>query len=664
MESKSDLTGFTLAGRYRLVGRRGIPLQNDNTPRGMFDAVDIRLGRPVAVRLVPLNDMVEPSTTSRKSSGDARRAIQHHLQLAMETQSPALAPISDWGDTDILGMRCIYTVLGQLPGGSLREMLDRNRRLSPSQAVVVGLDICRAMNAMHKASWVHGDIRPANIVFDAERRARLGSIDVLTRETIGEADLERARYAAPEVGLGSAPSEKSDVYSLALALVEAITGELPFNADSVAAVLANRVDKLLPVSADLGPIASVLERAARPDAESRFTAREFGEALVSIAKKVAPPTPIDVVGIGYDELLTPMPVVDQRVIDLGDAGEPTGEIVRPVVGSVGGKKTESVADVPPSEELTAEIVHAKRSRRRALKIVSVVVLLGLIGGGIFGYFALRKESFQVPVLIGLSEGEARNQIINNDWNLVVRDGRSDQVETGQIISTEPSDGVLLKEGETLVLVVSAGPTFSTLEDFTNQTEVAATARVSDLGLVPIVVKENDETVAEGTVKSWVVAAQPVAKVGDQVVKGTEITLNVSSGPAPRVVPTLVGLTPAEADAKIAELGLVMTLLEEDFSLEVAAGLLGGQLPAAGETLPRGGSVSYWISKGPRMVPLPKIVSEYKSTVLERLTTAGFDVGKVSGKDTRKLKTATINGEAVANGQEVPEGSTVDLTYYG
>ena len=664
MESKSDLTGFTLAGRYRLVGRRGLPLQNDNTPRGMFDALDIRLGRPVAVRLVPLNDMVEPSTTSRKSSGDARRAIQHHLQLAMETQSPALAPISDWGDTDILGMRCIYTVLGQLPGGSLREMLDRNRRLTPSQAVVVGLDICRAMNAMHKAGWVHGDIRPANIVFDAERRARLGSIDVLTRETIGEADLERARYAAPEVGLGAAPTEKSDVYSLALALVESITGELPFNADSVAAVLANRVDKLLPVSADLGPIASVLERAARPDAESRFTAREFGEALVAIAKKVAPPTPIDVVGIGYDELLTPMPATDPRVIDLGDAGDPTGEIVRPVVGVVAGKKTESITETPPSEELTAEIVRAKHSRRRALKIVSVVVLLGLIGGGIFGYFALRKESFQVPVLIGLSEGEARNQIINNDWNLVVRDGRSDQVETGQIISTEPGDGVSLKEGETLVLIVSAGPTFSTLEDFTNQTETAATTRINDLGLVPIVAKANDETVPEGTVVSWVVAAQPVAKVGDQVVKGTEITLNVSSGPAPRVVPTLVGLTPAEADAKIAELGLVMTLLEEDFSLEVALGLVGGQLPAAGESLPRGGSVSYWISKGPRMIPLPKILSEYKSTVLERLTTAGFVVGKATGKDTRKLKAATINGEAVANGQEVPEGSTVDLTYYG
>ncbi len=664
MESKSDLTGFTLAGRYRLLRRRGIPLHNDNAPRGMFDAVDIRLDRPVAVRLVPLNDMVEPFTTSRKSSGDARRAIQHHLQLAMETKSPALGPISDWGDTDILGVRCIYTVLGQLPGGSLREMLDRNRRLSPSQAVVVGLDICRAMNAMHKAGWVHGDIRPANIVFDAERRARLGSIDVLTRETIGEADLERARYAAPEVGLGDAPSEKSDVYSLALALVEAITGELPFNADSVAAVLANRVDKLLPVSADLGPIASLLERAARPDAESRFTAREFGEALVAIAKKVPPPTPIDVVGIGYDELLTPLPAVDPRVIDLGDAGDPTGEIVRPIVGAVAIKKTESVAEAPPSEELTAEIVRAKHSRRRALKIVSVVVLFGLIGGGVFGYFALRKESFQVPVLIGLSEGEARNQIINNDWNLVVRDGRSDQVETGQIISTEPSDGVSLKEGETLVLVVSAGPTFSTLEDFANQTEAAAAARVSDLGLVPIVVKENDETVAEGTVKSWVVAEQPVAKVGDQVVKGTEITLNVSSGPAPRVVPTLVGLTPAEADAKIAELGLVVTLLEEDFNLEVAAGLLGGQLPAAGESLPRGGSVSYWISKGPRMVPMPKIVSEYKSTVLERLTTAGFKIGKVSGKDTRKLKAATINSEAVANGQEVPEGSTVDLTYYG
>ena len=655
MEAQGDLTGFTIAGRYRIVGRRGAPIVAGETPRGMYEAEDVRLGFPVALRLTPLNDMVEPGTTSRKSVGDARRAIQHHLRVAMSTQSPALAPISDWGDTDIFGVRCIYTVLGQLPGGSLREMFDRNRRLTPSQALVVGLDMCRGLSAMHQVGWVHGDIRPASIVFDANRRARVGAIDVLTRETIGDSELERARYAAPEVGQGEAPSEKSDIYSLALVLVEALTGELPFAGDSVAGVLSARVDKLLPVSADLGPLASVLERAARPDPESRFTAREFGEGLVAIARKVARPTPIDVVGICFDELLSPLPVAALPVIDQGDAGEPTGGIARAA-------QPEPV--VVPSEELAQEIARAKQSRKRASKYVAVAIVLALLGGVGAGYMLLRKESFQVPVLVGLPEGEARNAISNFKWDVVIREGRSDQVKTGEVISSEPGDGVMLKEDQSIVLTVSQGPTFSTLEDFTNVASTDALARLDQLGLVANVAKENDEAVAAGTVMSWAVAEQPTAQAGDQVVKGTTITLNVSDGPVPRVLPTLVGLTTAEAEAKITELGLVFAVIEEDFNKEVGAGLVGGQLPAAGESLPRGGSVSYWVSKGPRLVAMPVIIGQYKAAIAKLLSDAGFVYGTESGKPERKLKSATIAGEPVGNGKEVPEGSTVDLTYYG
>jgi serine/threonine-protein kinase len=245
----------------------------------------------------------------------------------------------------------------------------------------------------------------------------------------------------------------------------------------------------------------VLERAARPDPESRFTAREFGEALVAIARKVARPTPIDVVGIGFDELLTPLPVTPAPVIDQGDAGEPTGGIVRTV-------QPEPV--VMPSEELTQEIARAKLSRKRASKYVAVAVVLALLGGVGAGYMLLRKESFQVPVLVGLPEGEARNAISNFKWDVVIREGRSDQVKTGEVISSEPGDGVMLKEDQSIVLTVSQGPTFSTLEDFTNVASTDALARIDQLGLVPNVAKVNDEAVAAGTVMSWAVAEQPTA----------------------------------------------------------------------------------------------------------------------------------------------------------
>ena len=659
MDTQRDLIGFVLAGRYRLTSRLSHAATDE--PRGMFDALDVRTNVAVRVRLTPLNDLVDPRSANRRSVGDARRAIQHHLQLALSTNHPALAPISDWGDTDLNGVRCIYTVLGQMPGGSLREMLDRGRRLTPSQALVVGLDICRALHAVHAAGWVHGDIRPATIVFDANRRARLGGIDTLTPENIGEADIERARYAAPEVGQGSAASPASDIYSLALTLVEAVTGEVPFNADSVTVALSNRVDKLLPVNADLGPLASLLEHAARPDVASRFTAREFGEALVAIAKRVPRPTPIDVVGI--DELLVPMPTVG--VIDHGDAGDPTGEVSRPIHTAIDNDKDLAAASRGAGvDDPTGEIAAARVSRLRGRKIVAVVAALVVVIGAVAGYFVLKKDSHQVPVLIGLTQGEAENLIVNFDWKLDVQEGRSDVVETGQIISSNPSDGLMLQEGKTLTIVVSQGPTFSTLEDFSSKTVEEATRRIEELGLVAVSARINDENSPAGTVLKWAVAEQPAASVGDQVVKGTTITLTVSDGPAPRVVPVLLGLDPAEAEAKIIELGLTVTKLADDIG-DAEAGKVGGQIPAAGETVPRGGSVSYWVSKGKELTTIPYVQMEYKATVEKRLTDAGFVIGNVTGKAaTHRLKKMFIGGVEVKSGDEASMGATIDLEYYG
>ena len=268
------------------------------------------------------------------------------------------------------------------------------------------------------------------------------------------------------------------------------------------------------------------------------------------------------------------------------------------------------------------------------------------------------------MLVGLTQGEAENLIVNFDWTLDIREGRSDVVETGQIISTDPSDGRMLQEGKTLTIVVSQGRTFSTLEDFSGKTIEEATRRIEELGLVAVSAKINDENTAAGTVLKWAVAEQPAASVGDQVVKGTTITLTVSDGPAPRVVPNLIGLDPAAAEAEILKLGLTVTKLADDIG-EADAGKVGGQVPAAGETVPRGGSVSYWVSKGKELTTIPYVQMQYKATVEKRLTEAGFVIGNVTGKAaTHRLKKMFIGGVEVKSGDEASMGATIDLEFYG
>ena len=74
-----------------------------------------------------------------------------------------------------------------------------------------------------------------------------------------------------------------------------MTGAVPFSADSTVSTLAARVGKLMPVSADLGSLAAVLERAGRPEADDRFSAVEFGLGLVAAAEALPRPEPIPIV---------------------------------------------------------------------------------------------------------------------------------------------------------------------------------------------------------------------------------------------------------------------------------------------------------------------------------------------------------------------------------
>ena len=127
-----------------------------------------------------------------------------------------------------------------------------------------------------------------------------------------------ARYASPEQALGMEVDAKTDVYALSLSLIEAVTGSVPFAGDSTNSTLALRVGKLMPVSADLGSLAAVLERAGRPDSEDRSTAAEFGRGLVQAAETLPRPEPIPLIATG---LFTSVPA--------RQPGDPTGGHERP-----------------------------------------------------------------------------------------------------------------------------------------------------------------------------------------------------------------------------------------------------------------------------------------------------------------------------------------------
>jgi beta-lactam-binding protein with PASTA domain len=703
------------AGRYRLTGRRGTGLDI-----ALFEAVDVLGDRAVAVKII------HPDICAQPGFGDRFTDTVHRVA---SVRHPNVAEILDIGAATWNGQPVHYVVCENLTGGSLRDLRDRRRSLSPSQVVMVGLDVCRGLDAAHRAGLVHGDIRPANLVFGDDGRLRITDLGLaeLVNDEIwanpASVSTDRARYASPEQAVGAAPEAKSDVYSLCLCLLEAVTGQLPFIGDSTIATLQNRVDRLMPVSADLGPLASVLERAGRPVADDRFTAAEFGRALVQAAERLPRPAPIELLGTGLfadapaqangishgsgpasgdvgDETaalaaarpsapapaiaatavvpIAPPPALDPVLAPPSSAVSPA---LVPVAAAVAvtvppsevglDVPTETLPldvdldaqlDIPPPPQPPAPLLRHSTARRRLLLVVAVILVAAALGGAL-AWMVGRDQANDVPDLVGLDEGTALNMVSEFGWIVTTAEESSDDIPAGAVLRTEPAAGARLDEGDDFKIVVSSGPAPRTLPELVGLTVEQATAALTELGLV-IEQGEpvNDDLVPAGTIVSWTVPVQTGLQAGGTVLPGTTVRVIVSAGPAPRVVPELGGLSLPDATAQLQALGLVVVQGADEFSDAVPIGAVLRIDPPAGTQLPIGSSVTVVLSKGTEFVVVPPLADLTLQQASDALLAAGLVLGEVKGDPAGVNILAEVDGVSIGANASFPRGTAIDLTF--
>lgn len=627
MSERDELTGALVAARYRLEGR--LPGGADST--SVFAAVDTRGDTPVILRLLTVNSPV------------AVEEFQRHLLSVAGISHPVLVAPLDWGETTLAGEQFVFVVTERIADVSLRQLLDRGRRLSSAQTLVMGLDLCRALHHLHQLGIAHGDVRPAHVFVSSNSRARLAGIGV-KRGIGGDAmSIEQARYAAPEFSIEPLATPASDIYALSLTLLETITGEVPFAADSLAVTLANRAGKLLPVSADIGPIAVPIEEAGRPEPHDRSSALKLGQSLAQLAVKFLPPEPIEALATEAfrDTITRQLPIV---------VAEPTQRQSEPVVAARASKPADVSVVVPSAE----------RKRYRWLWSVAGVVALAVSAFAVWQVLAV--DSFEVPELVGVAEGEARNTVSPLGWNIVISAERSDEVALGGVIRTSPAAGAMLREGDDFILVISEGPTLAVVPDVTGLSQADAVAALEAQGLLVVETIRDDDSVPAGSVVSWIVTEQPNLLAGSQVLKGTQVAITVSGGPVLRAVPNLIGRSEADALAELAAVQLVAQRNDDVFSGDIAAGLVAAQEPQPAVQLSRGDVVAFSVSKGPETVELPRLIGLNLADAQKQLTEAGLVLGTMSGRTSSRVRSVDQDGVTLTAGSVVAKGSAVNLVF--
>ncbi len=637
----TDQIGRVLGGRYRLIAPVGT-----GASAQVYLADDVRLKRRVAVKLLHAG-LVDDETFLRRFRAEA--------QAAAGLSHPNIVAVYDWGDDE--GRPFIVTEY--LSGGSLRSVLDAGNLLSPSQALLVGLEATRALEYANRRGIVHRDIKPANLLFGEDGRLRVADFGLA--RALAEAGwtepqgavLGTARYASPEQALGESVDGRADVYSLALVLVEAVTGSVPFVADTTIATLMGRVGKQVPVPDELGALQGPLLRAGRPTAADRIDASALAVALMACAGDLPRPEPLA-------PLLAPQAVDlssgphDPEATMLGTSAHAPSRLVEH--GELTVVDVPVVPVVPFVQSAPAELWiddgadDHELPRRRWPILLGGLVLAALLGiGAAWAIVELRTPAYAVPVLVGNTEAAARKAVDGYGWKIERRTERRDGSTPGRVLRTDPEVGSRLKKGHALVLYVSLGNTLAPVPtDLAGKTLDEAVAALDAAGgFLPKVVDAFDETAPAGTVLA--VASE---SSGNQP-KGSEITLTVSRGPEPRTVPGgLSGKTYDEAAQALLPLQLVPVKVEE-FSDTVQSGVVIELRPGEGQQAPRDSEVKIVVSKGPDLVAVPSVKGTDLKGAVARLEAAGLSAGDVFGPANGKpFDTDPQQGTKVKRGTKV------------
>jgi eukaryotic-like serine/threonine-protein kinase len=665
MSRMTEQIGRVLGGRYRLLSPLG-----SGASAQVYLADDVRLRRQVAVKIL------HPALADDESF---LRRFRAEAQAAASLSHPHLLAVYDWsgGDDD-----SPFLVTEYLSGGSLRGLLDSGHRLTPAQALVVGLEAARALDHAHRQGFVHRDVKPANLLFGADARLRVADFGLA--RAIAEAGwtetgavLGTARYASPEQARGEVVDGRSDVYSLALVVVEAVTGQVPFAADTTIGTLMARLDRSLEVPAELGPLAPVLARAGQLDRSERIDAADLGAGLVEAAGELSRPAPLPLVGASpvtgrpveaRDEtLMTPglhrgAPVQGNGAGAHGP-GRPGGGSPAVPVAPSDSDRTQVIgapvgtAPVPPPgahawrpiDHPSGELSPNDRSARRLMLgavVVALAVAVGVVGGWI--YMQTQVPTHTVPAtLIGMQRGDLLDEVGGFGWNIDVEEVRQDDTEPGEIVATRPEPGERLREGQTLTVVVSQGATLVPLpEGLLGMSPEEATDALAEAGLGVELVPEPSEDVEEGEIIGFT-DGDP----GAQVPKGSVVRLSVSVGDEVEV-PDLEGWHYTDAVDELEGLGFDVVLKGKE-SDDHDVGTVIRTDPRRGRTVDRGETVEVIVAVD--QVEVPNVNGMSLDDATEAFEDVGLSVGQVVGPN---------GGSVLATwpfeGQEVEIGSSVDL----
>ena len=525
-----------LANRYRLteqIGMGGMAI--------VYRAVDLRTGHNVAVKVLRPEFNEDREFIGRfQREAEAASKMTHHnivnlLDVGMDGENR-------------------YLVMEYVQGKTLKEVIQERGKLNAPLACQITIRILSALEHAHRNGIVHRDIKPQNILVHADGHIKVADFGIAriadsTTLTKGDNVMGSVHYFSPEQARGGGATAASDIYSTGVVLYEMLTGRVPFDGDNPVAVamqhLHNAPTPIQNLAPDVPPaVVRVCMKAMEKNPAARYqTAREMATDLRAALEERG-----ERINIPENELEIKMPKPQVT------PGERT-------VSNTGPRH--KVQDNPGSGRLRGFLI--------ALGTIAVAGLM------IFGTVTIFRQVFTtrtVPDLVGMELTEAQVELTRNNLKSSVTYVTNDTYAKGIVYMQNPVADSPAHVDDTVILMVSDGPTAFSMPNVINMPATEATDLLESRGMRVTRDREASSDVAV----DYVMRQTPAAD--EMVTIDTPVTLTISGGVT--VIPNLAGQTLEEAEISLLDqnLNLHPVLKYTTTSIAELHGTVAAQIPEA------------------------------------------------------------------------------------
>jgi serine/threonine-protein kinase len=597
-----------LARRYEVVRRVGVGGMAD-----VYLAEDTQLGRQVALKILHPQYAGDASFVER---------FRREALSAAKLQHPNIVQIYDSGQEGDFN----FIVMEYVEGRSLKDYLSEVGQLEIREAARVAGEVLTALAYAHRTGLVHRDIKPGNILLSDDGKVQVTDFGIARAEagstmTQTGTILGTAYYLSPEQAQGLPLDGRSDIYSLAVVLYEMLTGRRPFEGDSPVSIAYKHVREMPRPPSNFRediprPLEAIVLNGLAKRPEDRYSSaalmRRDLEAFVAgkeVTASLKIPAPED-----STQVIRAVGMLERQAV------KRPGWLVALALALLAGglaigtwSLVTLLSTVLGQVEVPRVVERAPDQANRLLRAAglnpsfqegefSTTVAEGLITrqdppagrsvakGAIVRYWTSRgRPVVEVPNVIGKKLQEAVAALSESGLKAGKVQGEFNEAELNTVLRQNPDSGRELRSGDTVDLVVSQGQEEGTVPDVIGLPEADAVEVLANSNFRVHRIREPNN--------------RPAGEVFDQDPKGNEkappgsiIDIFISQGPREFSMPSVIGLTEADAEDELRNAGLEVTVVREVVLNPEDYGRVIDQDPQPGTTVERGDSVTITVGQ--------------------------------------------------------------------